>query len=178
LIKRDLFTEIDTQSADDFERTLIVLKHGYNVAYEPKARVSEEETEKASQEISRKVRIITQEWFALSRNLILLNPFKFPAISYLLISHKLIRWLFFVFILTGFVSSLFLLSKAFYMITCALQVVVYGLGIVGLKAQKHNVRIPFTGIPAYLVAMIYSSAVAFSNFVFNIQSFGLWKPIR
>ncbi len=178
LIKRALFTEIDLQSADDFERTLMVLKHGYYVAYEPRAIVTEEETQKASDEISRKIRIITQEWFAMFRHAGLLNPFRYPAISFLLISHKLIRWLFFVFVLTGLLSSLCLLNVTFYKVALAAQIVVYSLGIIGLLLQKHNVRVPLTGIAAYIVAMIYSSCVAFMNFVLKKRTFGLWKPIR
>lgn len=178
LIKREFFTPIDLQSADDFERTLIVLKNHALVAYEPKAIVTEDETQKASEEISRKIRIITQEWFALSRNATLLNPFRFPLISFLLVSHKLIRWLFFVFVLTGLISSLLLSGITFYCIVFIMQLMVYSLGMLGLFMQKRNVRIPFTGIAAYIVAMIYSSLVAFVNYVFNRSNFGFWKPIR
>jgi cellulose synthase/poly-beta-1,6-N-acetylglucosamine synthase-like glycosyltransferase len=177
LIKRDLFTEIDPQSVDDFERTLIVLKHGFLAAYEPLATVSEEETQKASEEVSRKIRIISQEWFALRRNAVLLNPFHFPAISFLLVSHKLLRWLFFVFVLTGFVSSALLTHTWFYILVLVMQVVFYLLGTLGLVSQSMGKRIPLTGIPSYFVAMIYSSAIAFKNFLIN-KNFGMWKPIR
>jgi len=177
LIKRELFTEIDPQSVDDFERTLIVLKQGFLAAYEPLATVSEEETQKASEEISRKIRIISQEWFALRRNAALLNPFRFPAISFLLVSHKLLRWLFFVFVLTGFLSSALLARTWFYLLVLVMQVVFYMLGTLGLISQAKGKRIPLTGIPGYFVAMIYSSAVAFKNFLIN-KNFGMWKPIR
>lgn len=177
IIKRSLFTEIHPQSADDFERTLIVLKEGYIATYEPSAVVYEDETEKASQEISRKIRIINQEWYAVLRNALLLNPFRYPKISFLLISHKLLRWLFFVFVLTGFITSALLLDKWFYSSVFVLQVIFYLLGALGLAAQAKEKRIPFTGFPGYFVAMIYSSAVAFLNFL-RRKNYGLWKPIR
>ncbi len=177
LIRRVFFTEIHPQSVDDFERTLIVLKKGFLAAYEPLAIVTEEETEKASQEISRKTRIITREWQALQRNRSLLNPFRFPAISFLLVSHKLIRWLLFAFVLTGFLSSAFLLNIWFYKLAFILQIVFYGLGLIGLSLQHTGIHIPLTGIAAYFVAMVYASAVALKNFITN-KSFGMWKPIR
>jgi len=177
LIKRELFGKVDPQSVDDFERTLEVLKAGYLAAYEPNATVSEEETEKASQEISRKIRIISQEWFAMRRNSMLLNPFRFPAISFLLFSHKLLRWLFFIFVLTGFVSSLLLSRIWFYRYVCLAQIMVYLIGTAGLIAQSKNKRIPGSGLPGYFMAMVWSSAVAFRNFLAN-KNYGVWKPIR
>lgn len=177
LIRRELFTEVDPQSVDDFERTLIVLKEGYLAAYEPLAIVTEEETEKASQEISRKIRIITQEWHAMQRNRSLLNPFRFPEISFILFSHKLIRWLLFAFVLTGFFSSAFLSFMLFYKLTFILQIVFYGLGLIGLALQHTGIHIPLTGIATYFVAMVYSSAVALKNYITN-KNFGMWKPIR
>ena len=177
LIRRELFTEIDPQSVDDFERTLIVLQKGYLAAYEPLAIVTEEETEKASQEISRKIRIITQEWYAMQRNRGLLNPFRFPAISFILYSHKIIRWLLFAFVLTGFISSAFLLAMWFYKLAFILQIVFYGLGLIGLSLQHTGIHLPLTGIATYFVAMVYSSAVALKNYLIN-KNFGMWKPIR
>ncbi len=177
LIKKDLFGKVDPQSVDDFERTLEVLKKGYLVLYEPQAMVFEEETEKASQEISRKIRIISQEWFAMRRNAVLLNPFRFPAISFLLFSHKLIRWLFFVFVLTALLSSAFLANYWFYRYICLLQIVAYLLGTAGLIAQSKGRHLPLTGLPGYFMAMVWASAVAFKNFLLN-KNFGVWKPIR
>ncbi len=177
LIKRELFGLIDPQSLDDFERTLQVMKQGYLAAYEPQARVSEEETVKASQEISRKIRIISREWYAMHRNLELLNPIRFPAISFMLISHKLLRWLFFVFVLTGLISAAFLTHIWFYRWVFYAQIVVYLLGTLGLIAQSKDKRVPFTGLPGYFIAMLWSSAVAFKNFLVN-KHYGMWKPIR
>lgn len=178
LIKRELFTEIDAKSADDFERTLIVLENGYIAAYEPASVVTEDETEKASEEISRKVRIITQEWFSLSRHTSILNPFRYPAISFLMFSHKLIRWMFFLFVLMGYGSSIVLLHHPFYLFAFCAQTVVYILGVIGLLTQKKAIHVPLTGFAAYIVAMIYSSCVAFKNYILNNSNFGLWKPIR
>lgn len=177
LIKKELFGRVDPQSVDDFERTLEVLSKGYLAAYEPKALVFEEETEKASQEISRKIRIISQEWFAMRRNSKLLNFFRYPAISFLLFSHKLLRWLFFVFVLTALLSSAFLAHEWFYRWIFILQILVYLLGALGLMAQSKGRRLPFSGLPGYFVAMVWSSAVAFKNFLVN-KNFGVWKPIR
>jgi len=177
LIRRDLFTEIDRQSVDDFERTLIVLKHGYRAVYEPRAIVWEDETERASEEISRKIRIISQEWFAIRRHAVLLNPFRFPVISFILFSHKILRWLFFIFVAGALLSSAFLAALPFYCAVLVLQLLVSGLGMLGLVLQDRGIRIPGFGLLAYYIAMVYSSVMAFKNFIVK-KNFGMWKPIR
>lgn len=177
LVRRALFTEIDRQSVDDFERTLNVLKNGYRAVYEPRAIVWEDETERASEEISRKIRIISQEWFAIKRHAILLNPFRFPVISFILYSHKILRWLFFIFVAGALVSSAFLTALPFYCAVLVLQLLVIGLGMMGLVMQDKGIRVPGFGLLAYYIAMVYSSAVALKNFMVK-KNFGMWKPIR
>jgi len=177
LIRRELFREIPLNSPDDFERVLIALKQDYIAAYEPQAIIYEEVTERATEEIARKVRIITREWYVLQRNIKLLNPFRYPAVSFILFFHKVLRWLFFVFVLTGFISNAFLLQHCFYRIVFIFQVIFYLLGTVGLISQEKGHHIPLTGIPGYFVAMVYSSAIAFVNFL-QKKKINLWQPVR
>ena len=177
LIRKDLFEKVDPQSVDDFERVLTVLKKGWKTAYEPRANVFEEETEHAGQEMSRKIRIVTREWYVLERNLVLLNPFRHPFVCIQLISHKLLRWLFFVFVLTGFVASIFLMNNMFYKIIFFLQVAIYGYGILGLVLQIKERRLPLSTVPAYLVAMIWSSMAAFFRYLARTR-INTWQPVR
>jgi len=177
LIRRDLFQRVDPQSVDDFERVLTVLKNGFLAAYEPQANVFEEESESARQEMSRKIRIVTREWYVLERNLALLNPFRYPATSFQLVSHKLLRWLFFVFVLTGFLASAFLLQIRFYRVIFLLQCLIYGLGVLGLILQARGKRPPFFSLPAYLVGMIWSSLVAFVRYLQRKKT-ATWNPVR
>lgn len=177
LIKRELFTAIHKDSVDDFERTLYVLGCGFKAKYEPKALVFEPETEKASQEISRKIRIISREWFVMQRQAKLLNPFRYPKECFMLLSHKLLRWVFFLLAAAILGSSVALVQHTFYRRILLLQMLFYAYGSMGLLAQKHQKRLPASGMPAYITAMIYSSMMAFKNFVLRRQ-FGTWKPVR
>ncbi|MCB5247786.1 MAG: glycosyltransferase family 2 protein [Candidatus Cloacimonetes bacterium] len=177
LIRRELFLPVDPQSVDDFERVLTVLKQGFRAAYEPRSNVFEEETESAGQEMARKIRIITREWYVLERNLALLNPFRHPAASFQLVSHKLLRWLFFVFVLTGFLASACLYQLCFYRTVFFLQCLVYGLGALGLFFQARGRRLPLSTVPAYLVAMIWSSLAAFVRYILRTRT-NTWNPVR
>ncbi len=177
LIKRALFNKIDPQSVDDFERALIVLKNHQIVSYEPDAKVSEEESKSAKQELGRKVRIISREWQVVKRNRELLNPFRYPIISFQLFSHKILRWLIFVFLLMVFFASLYLINIKFFRIVLILQCIFYGWGIIGLIAQSKEKKMPLSRIPAYICVMFYSSLKAFMYFIGKKTS-GIWEPLR
>jgi len=176
LIRRELFGQIHPKCVDDFERTLIVLSKGYKAVYVPEAIVKEEVTEHAHEEIKRKVRIITREWVALKNNAVLLNPFKFCRISFILISHKLIRWLFFLFMLIMLISCA-MISAPFYQWMLKLQILFYLIGILELIAQKTGKHIPAAGLIAYFTAMGWASLIGFIKFVFSINT-GVWNPVR
>lgn len=177
LIKRELFDKINPQSVDDFERALIVLKKHQLVKYEPLAKVFEEESKSAKQELGRKVRIISREWQVVKRNKELLNPFRYPIISFQLFSHKILRWLIFVFLLIIFFSSLYLINIKFFRLVFILQCIFYAFGIIGLVAQNKEKKMPLAKVPAYLCVMFYSSLKAFICFITKKTS-ATWEPLR
>ncbi|MDD2331801.1 MAG: glycosyltransferase family 2 protein [Candidatus Cloacimonetes bacterium] len=176
-IRKDLFVAVPPDCGDDFERTLYVLSKGYRAIHTSKAIVFEKVTEKATEEISRKIRIISQEWASLSRYSRLLNPFRHPAVSFMLISHKLIRLMLFFMAIGMFVSSGILYQQPFYLVVFIVQVLFYGFGTLGIYTQTRDIKIPYVRIVAYMVAMIWSSFQAYINFVLKKKS-GVWNPIR
>jgi hypothetical protein len=113
----------------------------------------------------------------MRRNAVLLNPFKFLPLVFccFLTSDSLACSLFFV--LTALLSSAFLANYLFYRYICLLQTAMYLLGTAGLLAQSKGHHLPLTGLPGYFMAMVWSSALAFKNFILN-KNFGVWKPIR
>jgi cellulose synthase/poly-beta-1,6-N-acetylglucosamine synthase-like glycosyltransferase len=170
LIRRELFSQIHPASVDDFERALIVREKKYQVKYCPQALVTEFVSEKSSSEIKRKIRIISREWFALLRHHRLLNPFLYPAASFVLISHKLIRWLLPVFSIFIIFSNLALYrSHRIFPIILIAQLAVYFLGILGLHLEKSDKQNALTKLPAYWVAMNYSALLALYKFVSGQQ---------
>ncbi len=176
LIKRELFGQIHPTAIDDFERTLHVLSKNFKAVYAPRAVVTEEVTKQALEEINRKIRIITREWFSISRYAHLLNPFRFPRISLILFSHKLLRWMFFLFLLMMLIASAFI-QTTFFNILFFLQLAFYLIGTVGLLAQKHDKNLPGLSLVSYVTAMGWSSMVAFFNFLFRVD-ITTWNPIR
>ena len=168
-LRRNLFTQIHPASPDDFERTLVVMENGFQAYYETESFVSEFLEDKNTDEIQRKIRVISREWFALLRHAKLLNPFVFPKESFILISHKLIRWLIPLFSISIFISNLFLLNISFYKIFMLLHIVTYVVGILELHLGKEGKTIKLFKLPGYWVAMNFAAFVAFIKFILGKQ---------
>ena len=178
LIRRELFTQLPSGSVDDFERTLIVLKNGYIGKYNKNAVVFEETSQKTMEELNRKVRIISQQLFAIKRNIILLNVFHFPIISWMLISHKILRWSLPLWSVMIFASSVYLgLHSMFFSILSLLQVFVYFCGTIELILESKGFSIRFLKIPSYFLVMNISAFLAFIKFVEG-REMATWNTIR
>ncbi|KQC12088.1 MAG: glycosyl transferase family 2 [Candidatus Cloacimonas sp. SDB] len=177
LIKREYFQQINPASVDDFERTLQVIRSGEKAKYEPEAVVYEAVTEKPSEEISRKIRMITQQWFCLERNLFLLNLFANFKVFFLFISHKLIRWMLPLFSTLILISALFQVHIAFYRFCLVIQVMVYLIAVIELVLEKKGSSIKIFKLPAYFAAMNYSAFLAFIKYL-KREQFSTWKVER
>ena len=168
-LRRQLFTQIHPASPDDFERTLIVMENGFRAHYETESIVSEFLEDRNSDEIKRKIRVVSREWFALFRHSKLLNPFIFPKESFILISHKLIRWLIPLFSVCILTSNLFLLNNFFYKIFMLSHILLYVVGVLELHLSKEGKTVKFFKLPGYWVAMNYAAFVAFVKFLMGKQ---------
>ena len=178
LIKRELFTQIHPASVDDFERTLHIIIKGFVGKYQPKALVYKKSTEKPSEELKRKIRIISREWFALMRNNELLNPFKFPITSWMIFSHKLIRWTLFLWAFLILSTNLLLIHyHPYYLSLFILQILVYLFGIIEIYLESQERSVKLLKLPGYFVVMVYASLVAFLKFILGKQQ-AIWNTIR
>ncbi|MBI9030969.1 glycosyltransferase [bacterium] len=179
LIKRDLFTQINPISADDFERTLITLKEKHIAKYEPRALVEEEVSEESKEEFRRKIRIIAGEWDAVRRHKVLFNPFTNFYTFFTLGSHKILRWIFFAFVFLLIVSNVILAlsMNKLYLIILVLQIVFYLIGSLDFIIKNGNSLKKITKLPGYFMIMILSSLLAFIRFVSGKQQ-ATWSTIR
>jgi len=177
VIRRELFTEIETSSPDDYERALIVLKNGYKVDYCADAFVKEDVSERTLDEFSRKIRIVTQEWQAMGRNVVLLNFFKFPIESFFLISHKIIRWLVGLFYLVSLLSAVLISNNLLVNLYLFINLIVVFLGYTGLFIENRGKQIKCLKLFTYWFAMNAISIIALFNAI-NKRKYSTWKHSR
>ena len=71
----------------------------------------------------------------------LLNPFKHPLLSWVLFSHRLLRWAAGFFLVFIFAINIFLLDKPFYLTLFLIQVIFYLVASVGFLLDSHELPI-------------------------------------
>ncbi|MWV65231.1 glycosyltransferase [Halorubrum sp. JWXQ-INN 858] len=153
----------------DFTEPLSILRNGGLVKYAPKA-VAWEETEKnATNELNRRIRIVTRSWNSIVRYPDLLNPLSHPRIAYQLWSHKVLRWLSPVFLLAIAVSNVGLVALSnptFYTIPLVGQGVFYSLAVAGYFSEKGYLKHrAIIHIPFYFIQANYGMFRGLLNFL-------------
>ncbi len=177
LIRRELFTRIDESCPDDFERALIVLRKGYLVKYHSKSFVTENVSEKSLEELSRKIRIVTQEWQTIFRQIELLNPLKYRSISFIIISHKIIRWLIGYIYLLSLILSIFVHPKLILYIYFFPNLVILLIGCLGLYLERIGKQKKSFKLLSYWLTMMIISLRSLLKAISG-QKYATWIQYR
>lgn len=167
-IKRSSFREIDPCiTADDFGFPLDVLMRGYRVVYERDA-VAYQGIKRHDITLKRNIRTINQGWVALQllnlKALLFRNFKRFGYIFFVLLGHKLLRWVSFVFLILLFVTNVFLILEAdhfFYSAILLLQTFFYLIALAGLLFRFQN---KVLSIPYRFCLYHYAAFIAFTKF--------------
>jgi biofilm PGA synthesis N-glycosyltransferase PgaC len=156
-IRTRLFESIDTDTLiEDFVMTMSFLRKGYRIAYEPEAYAVEEASENSREEMKRKIRISAGGLQASWRLRDLLNPFKYPVVSFQLFSHRVMRWTLapLALLILAIVHPLLAFtSGGFYAWTLIPHLLFYLIaGVGGMLADK-KLKIKGLYIPYYFLLM-------------------------
>lgn len=182
-VRRELFQRVEPDTLlDDFMISMRITQQGFRVAYEPKAVASEHGSSNVKEEMKRKVRIAAGCYQSLFRLKKLLNPFFNFRLFFQYISHKVLRWtLAPLALISMLVSTVFILIGqeqfqvfSIYSVLFFLQVLFYGLAVVGFLSQKNPMRIRFIYAPFYFVAMNFAMFKGFFRFLKGKQNV-LWE---
>jgi cellulose synthase/poly-beta-1,6-N-acetylglucosamine synthase-like glycosyltransferase len=155
-IRKSLWIKLTPIDDCDFTTPLDVILQGYKVVYAPDAIAFDIPPSSLKGEFKARVRMTSKNLIGTLRRWSFAGWFKHPAISWGLLSHKILRWLTFYFLLIAFFSDLALLDYgALYQVLFAGQVVFYLLAIVGYVGESFHKRIPIAStIFSFCVAMI------------------------
>ena len=164
---------------DDFVLSLRVAEKGYKCAYEPEAFAMEEPSFSFKDEQKRKVRIAAGGFqsIVLLRSLLLF--WKQPRLSFLYISHRVLRWAATPFCLVlAFISNgllCILTPNTLYIFLFAGQVLFYGMAT--LAAFLPGRQPALLKLPYYFTFMNISVLLGFVRFLRGKQS-GVWEKAR
>jgi cellulose synthase/poly-beta-1,6-N-acetylglucosamine synthase-like glycosyltransferase len=160
-VRKRLYTDLPAEIISDLVEPLAILRQGYRIVFEPEALAYEEPTEKPKDEFKMRVRVIVRGMNGLLFMRTLLNPFKFPFVSFQLISHKVLRWLIPCFCITAFLSNLWLsFDSPFYRVLLWGQFAFYGLALVGFVLDSKGIRSKIFYLPMYFTIVNSASLVS------------------
>lgn len=180
-IRTELFEHIPSDSIiEDFYMTMKIAEKGYVIRYEPQAYAIEDPSFSVSEEYKRKTRIAAGGIQSIIRLSGLLNPFKKPALTFLYVSHRVLRWslapVLLLFILIGSIL-LALKGSLFGQVMAISQLLFYLFALVGYALRNKKVKAKIFYIPFYFSFMNYAVYVGALRYFAGNQSV-IWEKSK
>lgn len=178
-VRKELYEPLLDTDINDFVNPMQIILQGFRGVYEPEAICWEKSAGDFKKEFYRKIRIVNRSFSGLWRVRSVINPVKSGIFSFLVVSHKLLRWLTFVFLATAGLSSVvlalqgqplfqyaLLLATAF--VSCA-----YFGHLLGNRQRQYKMLY----LPYYFLLVHIGSAIGISRSLKGqIQT--TWTPTR
>ncbi len=157
---------------DDFMQSMRIAAKGYRFLYEPEAYAMESPSANVKEELNRKVRIAAGGWQSMHRLSFLLIPIKRPLLSFIYISHRVLRWSISAFSLPlVFLLNIPLLSVHWiYTILFAFQVFFYFLATIRYIQSLKNKKSSAFYVPYYFSLMNYAVFAGFGRWIKGSQA--------
>lgn len=175
-MRKSLYQPLSADQLPDFVQPLKVVEKGYRVVYEPAAILKEDALSDAANEYTMRVRVTLRALWALKDMVVLFNPFKYGIFSLQLFSHKLLRYLAFVPIVTVFVLNVALYNKgSMYSFLLVSQIVFYLLALQGKNYQHKQHSPAYYALPYYFTLLNVACMHAFWRFIKGEKQV-IWKP--
>jgi len=166
---------------DDFMMSMLIVKDGHRIAYTSKAYAEEYGSANMHEESKRKRRIaaggLQSVWWLRS----LMNPFKYPVVSFLFISHRVLRWSITPLALLALIPLNLALvlqhAGTIYTIIGILQFLFYTATLVGWIQARKGYRSKLFYIPYYFVFMNMNVFQGIAYLTTHNQS-GAWEKAK
>ncbi|HXB96240.1 MAG TPA: glycosyltransferase family 2 protein [Puia sp.] len=178
-LRKGLYTVLPENTVlDDFVLSLRVAQRGFRVLYEPGAYAMELPSFSYREEQKRKVRIAAGGFQSIVMLKGLFLFWRHPRLSFLYISHRVLRWtLSPLCLILAFLSNFvlcFVEDGAVFPVLFALQVAFYGMALLGGRGKTGN---KLFKIPYYFAFMNVSVVLGFFRFLGGRQT-ALWEKAK
>jgi poly-beta-1,6-N-acetyl-D-glucosamine synthase len=182
-IRKALYEPVPSNSIlDDFMISMRIAEKGYVIVYEPEAYAQEDTSANIGEELKRKVRIAAGGIQSVIWLRSLLNPFRFPVLSFQYISHRVLRWTITpsLMILAFILNVLIVLDSGpgLYLVILVAQVLFYLSAYLGKILEDRKLRVKMLFIPYYFCIMNYAVMAGLFRF-FSVGQSVMWdKAVR
>jgi cellulose synthase/poly-beta-1,6-N-acetylglucosamine synthase-like glycosyltransferase len=178
-LRREFARPIPPDSiTDDWYLGSGALLGGKRIAWAPDAIGYESAAESVAGEFQRKVRMVAGGYqTAVRRAGLFLNPLSHPVVSFMFVSHKLLRWLSMLFMAALFFCNLpLVISCWWYQLTLAGQTVFYGLALCGWALRERISAAPVY-LPYYFTAVNWGALLGLWRYLTGTQK-AAWTKAR
>lgn len=175
-MRKNLYQHLRADQLPDFVQPLKIVEKGYRVVYEPAAILKEDALSNAGSEYTMRVRVTLRALWALKDMVVLFNPFKHGLFSLQLFSHKLLRYLAFMPIITVFVLNIALFDEGgLYQFLFVSQIIFYLLALLGKSFQHKQNNPVYFALPYYFTLLNVACVHAVWRFIKGEKQV-IWKP--
>jgi cellulose synthase/poly-beta-1,6-N-acetylglucosamine synthase-like glycosyltransferase len=177
-VRRSAYVPLYNEACSDFIIATKMVEQGLRTVYEPAAVCTEETNTRPDREMRMRVRVITQTYTDLWRHRSMLNPFKAGFYAVQLISHKVLRYLVPILLLSLLVTSTVLAQTSiFFALSAGAQVLFFLTAAISGLLEHFGVSIKLLALPRYFVLANLAALLAFYEFVKG-NRYAHWEPIR
>lgn len=189
-LRKSFYTEVPSNSlVDDFYINMKVLEKGGKTINETNALVYEDVSSILKEEFRRKIRIATGNFQNLFRFAHLL--FRFNAVSFCFLSHKVLRWLGPFFILLTFTTNLYLVYtqilhhtnelsyfvRKAYLFSFWGHCIIFTMPLLDFILNKVNLHPLLPRLVSHFLTMNLALLIGFFRFLGGVKS-GIWTPTQ
>lgn len=177
-VRRSAYQPMYAEACSDFLICTILYRQGLRSIFEPSAVCFEDTNKRTGDEMQMRVRVISQTYTDLWRNIDMMNPFRSGFYAVELISHKVLRYAVPLLLLLLVISNLALSgSSTFFSVILAGQVLFYFMALIAWVFERIGIRLTLLAIPLYFVLANLASVIAFYRFIRG-ERVSTWEPIR
>lgn len=175
-VRKKLYMPMNTDQLPDFVLPLQVVIQGYRVVYEPEAVLKEESLKEAPDEYRMRVRVALRALWALSDMRALLLFKNNILFSWQLWSHKILRYLMFIFLIIAFVSNILLWQQhPVFKLLLVAHILFYVVAILPFVAKTNISQSRIVNFANYFLLVNLAFLHAFLNFLGG-KKVVIWTP--
>lgn len=176
-IRRNLVPSIPPNILmEDFYISMSVLEKNHTVITEPKAICYEDLPQAIEEEFKRKKRISTGNFqnLAIFKKMLYTKGF---GIGFSFFSHKVLRWIGFLLLLTAYACLWYLKAFSFYLTLFYAAHILIGLAIIDYILTAVNINVPLLRFLRYFLAMNTALLVGFFHYAKGVKT-NIWQPTK
>lgn len=175
-VRKTLYRPLNVDQLPDFVQPLKIVEQGFRVVYEPQALLWEHSLKDSSDEYRMRVRVSLRALWALFDMRQMLVPGSNTLFAWQLWSHKVLRYLCFIFMAGAFIANVLLVgSSQFYSVFFVVQLVVYLMALFAPYLERIGISGRIATFSRYFLLLNVAAAHAFCKFICGKKQV-IWTP--